>query len=109
MGARDYITQRSNQIDQGKADVLIAIGSLHTVQRSVLALRQTAQVERLKETNDALARSMEENVNQLQGLEQAFSAVVGAVEVLPASFAAVDVAEKRLEAAVPSTSLEQEA
>ncbi len=103
MGARDYVTQRSSQIDQGKTDVLDAIGNLHTIQRTVLRLRQRAQVERLREGNRALAVTMSTNVSELEVLEQAFDAVVGTVEGLPDAFARVDAAERRLEAALPST------
>ncbi len=103
MGARDYVIQRSSQIDQGKADVLTAIGSLHTTQRKVMELRQVVQVERLKESDSALATAMLENVRSMSMLEAAFDAVVNAVEALPPSFEAVDESEKRLEAALPST------
>ena len=103
MGARDYVTQRSDQIDQGKDDVVTAMESLHSVQRVVLTLRQKVQVERLREPDGALANAMQENVAQLTGLEKAFDAVIGAVEKLPTSFEAVNAAEKRLEAALPST------
>lgn len=103
MGAREYITQRSDQIDRGKSDVLSAMDSLHTIQRTVLTLRQKAQVERLREPDTALSNAMEQNVAQLKGLQQAFDTIVGAVEALPQSFEAVDAAEKRLEAALPST------
>lgn len=103
MGARDYVTQRSDQIDQGKTDVLTAIEGLHAVQRVVMTLRQKVQVERLRESDGALSNAMQENVAQLAGLEKAFDAVVGAVEALPQSFEAVDAAEKRLAAALPST------
>ena len=103
MGARDYVTQRSSQIDQGKTDSLTAIGNLHTIQRTVLRLRQRAQVERLRERDVALSRTMEQNVSELKVLEAAFDAVVGTVEGLPDAFAKVDAAEKRLEAALPST------
>jgi hypothetical protein len=103
MGARDYVVQRSSQIDQGKTDVLKAIKEVHKVQREVLKLRQIAQVERLLESDTSLANAMEENVKMLAGLETAFGAVVSSIESLPASFDAVDYAEKRLEAALPST------
>lgn len=103
MGARKYITSRADKIDKGKADVLTAVESLHAVQREVLELRQIAQIERLREPDTALVNAMEENVSMLTGLEGAFDAVVGAVEKLPTSFEAVDRAEKRLEAALPST------
>ena len=104
MGARDYVTQRSSQIDQGKDDVLTAIEGLHAVQLVVMTLRQKVQVERLRESNGALSNAMQENVAQLAGLEKAFEAVVGAAEKLPTSFESVDAAEKRLEAALPSSS-----
>lgn len=103
MGARDYITKRADKVNQGKTDALTAMESLHAVQREVLELRQTAQVERLREADTALAMAMEENVNMLTGLEGAFEAIVGAVEKLPVSFEGVDAAEARLEAAMPST------
>ncbi len=103
MGARDYITQRSSQINQGKTDVLTVLDSMHTTQRTVLSLRQKAQVERLREEDSALANAMALNVSELEVLEQAFDAVVGKVEGLPDAFARVDAAEKRLEAALPST------
>ena len=105
MGARDYVVQRSSQIDQGKTDVLKAIRDVHKVQREVLKLRQVAQVERLLESDTSLANAMEENVKMLAGLERAFDAVVDSVESLPASFESVDRAEKRLEAALPSTTM----
>ena len=104
MGARDYVTQRSSQIDQGKDDVLDAIEGIQETQGIILSLRQKAQVERLREPDDALATAMEQNVVDLAKLEQAFNAVANAVEALPASFAQVDASEKRLEAALPSTS-----
>ena len=103
MGARDYVTQRSDQISDGKIDALTAIDSMHTIQRTVLELRQKAQVERLREVDNALANTMELNVTELKVLEQAFDAIVGTVEGLPDAFAKVDAAEKRLEAALPST------
>ena len=103
MGARKYITSRADKIDKGKTDVLDAVEILHTVQREVLGLRQIAQIERLREPDTALANAMVENVSMLTGLEGAFDAVVEAVEKLPTSFEAVDRAEKRLEAAMPST------
>lgn len=104
MGARDYVTQRSSQIDQGKDDVLTAIREVHKVQREVLKLRQVAQVERLLEPDPALMNAMDENVKMLAGLERSFDAVVNSIEALPVSFEAVDAAEQRLEAALPSTS-----
>lgn len=107
MGARDYVNQRSSQINKGKTDVLTAIDELHTVQRTVLELRQKVQVERLREVNTSLASAMEENVGQLLVLERAFEDVVSAVEGLPPAFAQVDAAEKRLEAALPSTTVNQ--
>ena len=104
MGAREYITQRSDQIERGKSDALTAIDSMHKIQRTVLALRQKAQVERLREPDNALAKTMELNVTELKVLEQAFDAIVGTVEGLPDAFAKVDAAEKRLDAALPSSS-----
>ena len=104
MGAREYITQRSDQINDGKNDALTAIDSMHKIQRTVLELRQTAQVERLREPDNALAKTMELNVTELKVLERAFDAIVGTVEGLPDAFAKVDAAEKRLEAALPSSS-----
>lgn len=101
MGARDYLTARSSQIDQGKTDVLKAIKEVHKVQREVLKLRQIAQVERLLESDTSLANTMEENVKMLAGLERAFDDVVLSIEALPPTFAHVDAAEKRLEAALP--------
>lgn len=103
MGARDYVTQRSSQIDQGKQDALTTIESMHSIQRVVLELRQKVQVERLREPDVALANTMEQNAKELKALEQAFDAVVNTVEGLPGAFANVDAAEKRLEAALPST------
>lgn len=103
MGARKYVTSRADKIDKGKINTLEAVESLHAVQREVLQLRQIAQIERLREPDTSLANAMEENVSMLTGLEGAFDAVVGAVEKLPTSFEAVDRAEKRLEAALPST------
>ena len=104
MGARDYVAQRSSQIDHGKVEVLKAIRNVHVVQREVLRLRQVAQVERMLESDASLAYAMEENITMLTGLETAFGAVVDSIEKLPTSFEAVDGAEKRLEAALPSTS-----
>lgn len=101
MGARDYVTQRSDQINQGKTDVLSVIEEIHKTQITVLTLRQKAQIEQLREPDSALANAMEMNVTQLAKLEAAFNAVVGAVEKLPSTFLEVDFAEKRLEAALP--------
>ena len=103
MGARDYIAQRSSQIDQGKIDALTTIEDMHGIQRVVLELRQKVQVERLREPDVALANAMEQNATELEALEKAFDAVVNTVEGLPGAFAKVDAAEKRLEAALPST------
>lgn len=103
MGARDYVAQRSSQIDHGKVEVLKAIRNVHVVQREVLRLRQVAQVERMLESDTSLVSAMGENVIMLAGLEKAFAAVVDSIEKLPTSFEAVDRAEKRLEAALPST------
>ncbi len=104
MGAQEYVTQRSTQIDQGKTDVLSAIDKVHKTQRVILGLRQTAQIERLRETDAALRVTMEDNVSELGLLEEAFNAIVGTLEKLPTTFAGVDAAEQRLEAALPSTS-----
>ena len=103
MGAREYITQRSSQIDQGKIDALTTIEDMHGIQRVVLGLRQKVQVERLREPDTALANAMEQNATELEALEKAFDAVVNTVEGLPGAFAKVDAAEKRLESALPST------
>ena len=104
MGARDYVTQRSSQINQGKKDALTGIGDFHTIQRTILSLRQSAQVERLREPDTTLANAMELNVSELKVLERAFDSIVDTVESLPDAFARVDAAEKRLEAALPSSS-----
>lgn len=103
MGARDYVTKRGDKVNQGKADILTAIEGVHAVQREVLELRQTAQVERLREPDASLVNAMDENLSTLTGLERAFDSVVNSIESLPASFLAVDAAEARLEAALPST------
>ncbi len=103
MGAAEYIAQRSSQITQGKADTLTTIGEFHALQRKVLTLRQSVQVERLKEPDRALMLAMEENVAAIQLLEDAFDGVVDRVEALPSAFLAVEAAEARLEAAMPST------
>lgn len=103
MGVRDYVAQRSDQIDQGKDDVLTAITSLHATQRTVLELRQKAQIERLREPDDSLAVAIQENIASLRVLEKAFTDVVDAAEALPFGFSQADAAEKRLEAALPST------
>ncbi len=103
MGARDYIDHRANKVKQGKTDVLTAIEGVHAVQREVLELRHKAQIERLREVDTSLVNTMDENLTMLAGLERAFDGVVKSIEALPASFKAVDAAEARLEAAMPST------
>ena len=103
MGARDYINHRANKVNQGKTDTLNAVEGLHTIQREILELRQKAQVEQLREVDTALATAMDENHSMLTGLAGGFVSVVSAVESLPASFKAVDAAEARIEAAMPST------
>lgn len=103
MGAAEYIAQRSDKITQGKADTLDTIGEFHVLQRQVLALRQIVQVERLKEPNASLSVAMAGNVGAIEQLEEAFDSVVDSVEKMPAAFLAVEAAEARLEAAMPST------